>query len=50
MFETIRPLATPGPDQLFLGEDTLRVTCPRCGRRYLVTRESFEAHLAGASA
>lgn len=45
MFNTIRPLAVPGPDQLFMGEDTLRVTCPRCGRRYLVTRESFEAHL-----
>lgn len=45
MFEAIRPLADPGPDQLFLGEDTLRVTCPRCGRRYVVTRESFEAHL-----
>ena len=48
MFETIRPLADPGPDQLFLGEDTLRVTCPRCGRRYVVTRESFEAHLQRA--
>lgn len=49
MFHTIRPLADPGPDQLFLGEDTLRVTCPRCGRRYLVTREAFEAHLAAES-
>jgi len=49
MFNTIRPLAHPGPDQLFLGEDKLRVTCPRCGRRYLVTREAFEAFLEQAS-
>lgn len=30
-------------DDLFQGDDSLRVSCPRCGGRYLITREAMEA-------
>ncbi len=33
------------PDDLFEGEEVLRLHCPRCGARHAVTRESVEARL-----
>jgi molecular chaperone Hsp33 len=34
------------PESLFEGEASLRISCPRCGVKYVVTRESLEAFLA----
>ncbi len=31
---------------LFGGEPVIRMSCPRCGARYMVTREAMEAHIA----
>jgi hypothetical protein len=36
-------------DQLFEGAEVLRAMCPRCGRRYNIDREQFEAWLAEQS-
>ncbi len=33
-------------DDLFAGEDSLRIGCPRCGGRYVITREAMEAFSA----
>lgn len=33
-------------DDLFEGDDSLRVGCPRCGGRYVITREALEAYSA----
>lgn len=34
------------PEELFGGEEALRVECPRCAARYTVTREAMEAYMA----
>lgn len=34
------------PDALFDHQPTLRMSCPRCGARYVITREALEAHLS----
>ncbi len=42
-------LAAPmkeNPEELFGSEISIRVECPRCAARYLVTREAMEAYLA----
>jgi len=31
------------PEELFGGQETIKITCPRCGMEYLVTQEAFEA-------
>lgn len=33
------------PEALFEGDSSLRISCPRCGVKYLVTREGLEAFL-----
>ncbi len=33
-------------DDLFEDQDSLRISCPRCGGRYLITREAMEAYSA----
>ncbi|MEO0453631.1 MAG: disulfide bond chaperone [Verrucomicrobiota bacterium] len=38
--------ATNQDDELFGGEDSLAATCPRCGRKYRLTREMVEAYKA----
>jgi molecular chaperone Hsp33 len=43
----ILPMMREGPDELFQGEEVLRIHCPRCGTRHTVTRELVEARLAG---
>ncbi len=30
------------PDELFQGDDSITVTCPRCNANYVVTREAFD--------
>jgi len=42
----IESVARKDMDGLFDGEETLQVTCPRCARRYYVSREQMEAFLA----
>jgi molecular chaperone Hsp33 len=33
-------------DALFGDEPVIRMSCPRCGARYMITREAMEAHVA----
>ena len=33
-------------DALFGDEPVVRMSCPRCGARYMITREAMEAHIA----
>jgi molecular chaperone Hsp33 len=35
------------PEELFGEEASLRMSCPRCGARYAITREAMEAFIAG---
>jgi molecular chaperone Hsp33 len=33
-------------EALFGDEAAIRMSCPRCGARYMITREAMEAHIA----
>lgn len=46
LYAALQTQATLGLDQLFEGAEVLRAMCPRCGRRYNIDREQFEAWLA----
>jgi molecular chaperone Hsp33 len=46
ILDLLLPMLRKQADDLFKGEETLRVQCPRCGARHTVTRESVEAKLA----
>ena len=46
MLAILAPVAREQPDEFFEGEETVRVNCPRCGARHMITRESLEAYLA----
>jgi len=41
----IAPTARNDLDRLFENEETIRIRCPRCGARHILTRESVEAFL-----
>lgn len=43
MLEVVRGLFADRPDELFREDDGVEIFCPRCGRRWWVDRESFEA-------
>jgi molecular chaperone Hsp33 len=45
MLTFLAPMMRADPDGLFQGEDSLRIGCPRCGARHVVTRETLEAVL-----
>lgn len=45
MLSMLAPVMRAQPEELFQGEQTIRVGCPRCGARHAVTREALEAHL-----
>lgn len=45
ILKVLEPSMRENPDELFGGEEALRVECPRCAARYTVTRETMEAHL-----
>lgn len=45
----IAPAARNDIDGLFEKEETIRIRCPRCGARHILTRESVEAFLAASS-
>lgn len=44
MLDFLRPVFQKQGDALFEGEETIRIHCPRCGARHVITRESLEAH------
>ena len=46
MMQVLAPIMRQSPEQLFGEEATLRMTCPRCGARYAITREALEAYVA----
>ena len=45
MLAVLTPLMRDDPDALFLGEPSLRMSCPRCGARHTITREALEAYV-----
>lgn len=46
MFAVLGPIMRRDPGALFGGEEVLRMSCPRCGARHTITRESLEAWVA----
>lgn len=49
MMEVLAPVFRTQPEELFPDKETLEMRCPRCGARYLITRESLEAFVAKSS-
>ena len=47
IFELMVPAMKDNAEELFAGQESLRISCPRCGARYKFTREAMEAYLAG---
>lgn len=45
MLTVLAPIMRSDPDGLFGDEALLRMSCPRCGARHIITRESMEAYL-----
>jgi len=43
--DVLAPTMESEPEALFGEDSSIRVTCPRCGARYVITREAMEAHL-----
>lgn len=43
IFPAIAPLAARGLDELFQGDDSIGITCPRCAAKWRVSREQLEA-------
>lgn len=48
MLGVLAPVMRSGPEELFGGEESMRMSCPRCGARYVVTREALEAYVSGS--
>jgi molecular chaperone Hsp33 len=46
MFSILAPMMRRDPAELFGGEDSLRISCPRCGALHIITREALEAYVA----
>lgn len=49
MMGVLAPVMRRDPEGLFGGDEVLRVSCPRCGMRHAVTRESLEACIGADS-
>jgi molecular chaperone Hsp33 len=47
MLAVLAPMMRSDPDGLFEGEAALRMSCPRCGARHTITRETMEAYVTG---
>jgi molecular chaperone Hsp33 len=47
MFAVLAGVMRSDPEGLFGDESVLRISCPRCGARHVVTREALEAYVAG---
>jgi molecular chaperone Hsp33 len=48
MLAVLGPMMRSDPAGLFGDEETLRISCPRCGARHVVTREALEAYVSAA--
>jgi molecular chaperone Hsp33 len=46
MMQVLAPIMRQSPEQLYGSEASLRMSCPRCGARYAITREAMEAFIA----
>lgn len=46
LLRVIEPMITPDLDALFEGDESITANCPRCGARYVLTREAAEAYLS----
>ena len=46
MMDVLRSVMLQDADALFGDEPIIRMSCPRCGARYMITREAMEAHIA----
>ncbi len=44
MLDFLKPVFQRQGEELFGGEETIRIHCPRCGARHAITREALEAH------
>ena len=48
MHGILAPLMRRDPEALFGGEDVIRMSCPRCGMKYVITRAALTAALGTA--
>ena len=48
MLAVLGPMMRNDPEGLFGAEEVLRISCPRCGARHVVTREALEAYVSAA--
>jgi molecular chaperone Hsp33 len=48
MFAILASIMRTDPEGLFGEDESLRLSCPRCGARHTVTREALEAYVADA--
>jgi hypothetical protein len=46
MFEILAPTMRENPDELFRGDESIRIECPRCAKHYRITREALEAYVS----
>jgi molecular chaperone Hsp33 len=44
MLDVLVPVLKSDPEGLFGEEPAIRMSCPRCGTKYVITRETLEAH------
>jgi molecular chaperone Hsp33 len=42
----LAPSMKSDAEGLFAGDASVRIQCPRCGARYVITRESLEAYVS----
>ncbi|MFQ3577739.1 MAG: Hsp33 family molecular chaperone HslO, partial [Verrucomicrobiia bacterium] len=49
MLGVLMPVFRVEGESLFDGEATVRIQCPRCGARFVVTREALEAYMANVA-
>lgn len=45
ILQVLEPSMREDPEALFEDEERIRVECPRCAARHIITREAMEAHL-----
>lgn len=45
MLGVLAPVMRTDPVGLFGDEESIRMSCPRCGARYVITREALEAYV-----
>jgi molecular chaperone Hsp33 len=46
MMDVLSSVMKQDAEGLFGDESVIRMSCPRCGARYMITREAMEAHIA----